>query len=66
MFLKFNRRPRRPETRKGQERMEYKIRCIRNRKTRKARNRVEAGFVRIKVRGRKRWVKKAGKEAAKV
>ncbi|MDR3077371.1 MAG: hypothetical protein LBV15_01245 [Planctomycetota bacterium] len=45
--------------------MEYKIRYIRNRKTRKARNRVEAGFVRVKVRGRKRWVRKAGKREEK-
>lgn len=37
--------------------MEYKIRYIKKKKAQKTRNREDAGFVRIKVRGRKRWVK---------
>ncbi|MDR1520344.1 MAG: hypothetical protein LBU23_09430 [Planctomycetota bacterium] len=45
--------------------MEYKIRYIRNRKKRKIKNRLDAGFVRVKVRGRKRWVRKPGSEAKK-
>ncbi len=39
--------------------MEFKIRCMKKKKAQKTRNREEAGFVRIKLRGRKRWVKKA-------
>ena len=39
--------------------MEFKIRYMKKKKAHKVRNREEAGFVRIKVRGRKRWVKKA-------
>ena len=37
--------------------MEYKIRHIKKRKARKIRNREDAGFARIKVRGRKRWIR---------
>ena len=37
--------------------MEYKIRYTRKKKAQKIRNRQEAGFVRVKVRGRKRWIK---------
>ena len=37
--------------------MEYKIRYIKKKKAQKVRNREEAGFVRVKIRGRKRWVK---------
>ena len=37
--------------------MEYKIRLTRKKKAQKTRNREEAGFVRVKIRGRKRWVK---------
>ncbi len=37
--------------------MEYKIRYIQKKKAQKVKNREEAGFKRIKVRGRKRWVK---------
>lgn len=37
--------------------MEYKIRYHKKQKAQKVRNRLDAGFVRIKVRGRKRWVK---------
>ena len=37
--------------------MEYKIRYIKKKKAQKIRNREEAGFVRVKIRGRKRWVK---------
>ena len=44
--------------------MEYKIRYIRHKKKQKVKNKEAAGFVRIKVRGRKRWVKKASKESA--
>ncbi len=44
--------------------MEFKIRHMKKKKANKVRNREEAGFVRIKVRGRKRWVKKAAPAAA--
>lgn len=37
--------------------MEYKIRHTQKKKARKIKNREEAGFVRIKIRGRKRWIK---------
>lgn len=37
--------------------MEYKIRYIKKQKAQKIRNRQEGGYVRIKIRGRKRWVK---------
>ena len=37
--------------------MEFKIRYIKKKKAQKAKNRQEAGFVRVKVRGRKRWIK---------
>lgn len=37
--------------------MEYKIRYMKKKKAHKVRNREEAGCVRIKIRGRKRWVK---------
>lgn len=37
--------------------MEYKIRYIKKKKAQKIRNREDAGFIRVKVRGRKRWVK---------
>lgn len=37
--------------------MEYKLRYIQKKKAQKIKNREEAGFVRIKIRGRKRWVK---------
>ncbi len=37
--------------------MEYKIRYIKKKKAQKVKNREDAGFKRIKVRGRKRWVK---------
>ncbi len=37
--------------------MEFKVRCTRKKKAQKIRNRQEGGFVRVKVRGRKRWVK---------
>ncbi|MDR2392527.1 MAG: hypothetical protein LBE84_12745 [Planctomycetota bacterium] len=42
--------------------MEYKIRYIRNRKSRRIRNKEAAGFVRVKIRGRKRWVRKTQPE----
>jgi hypothetical protein len=44
--------------------MEFKIRCMRKQKAHKVQNKQEGGFVRIKVRGRKRWVKKAAPAAA--
>lgn len=37
--------------------MEFKIRHVKKQKAHKVKNREEAGFVRIKIRGRKRWVK---------
>jgi hypothetical protein len=37
--------------------MEFKVRYIKKQKAQKVKNRQEGGFVRIKVRGRKRWVK---------
>lgn len=37
--------------------MEYKIRYIKKKKAQKIRNREDAGFVRVKIRGRKRWVR---------
>ncbi len=43
--------------------MEFKVRYIKKKKAHKVRNREEAGFVRIKVRGRKRWVKKSAPAA---
>lgn len=44
--------------------MEYKVRYHKKQKANKTRNRQEGGYVRIKIRGRKRWVK--GKPAAVV
>lgn len=37
--------------------MEYKIRYVQKQKAHKVKNRRDAGYVRIKIRGRKRWVK---------
>ena len=37
--------------------MEYKIRYIKKQKAQKARNRQEGGYIRVKIRGRKRWIK---------
>lgn len=37
--------------------MEYKVRYHKKQKAQKAKNRQAAGFVRVKVRGRKRWIK---------
>lgn len=37
--------------------MEYKVRYTKKQKAQKERNRRENGFVRVKVRGRKRWIK---------
>lgn len=45
--------------------MEYKIRYVKSKKKQKIRNRTEAGYVRVKIRGRKRWVKPAKPEAEK-
>ena len=39
--------------------MEYKLRYIQKKKAHKVHNREAAGYVRIKIRGRKRWVKSA-------
>ncbi len=44
--------------------MEYKIRYIKKKKAQKIRNREEGGFVRVKIRGRKRWVKSKPATAA--
>ncbi len=44
--------------------MEFKVRYIKKKKAQKVRNREEAGFVRVKVRGRKRWIRKAAPAAA--
>ncbi len=43
--------------------MEYKIRYIKNQKKKKIRHREEGGYIRVKIRGRKRWVKKAAPAA---
>ncbi len=45
--------------------MEYKIRYIKKQKAQKIRNREDTGFVRVKVRGRKRWIKSKPAEAKK-
>ena len=37
--------------------MEFKLRLIKKQKAHKVSKREDAGFKRIKVRGRKRWVK---------
>lgn len=37
--------------------MEYKIRYIKKKKAQKIKNREDAGYVRVKIRGRKRWVR---------
>ncbi len=37
--------------------MEFKLRLMRKKKAQKVRNRENEGFTRIKIRGRKRWVK---------
>ena len=37
--------------------MEFKLRLIKKQKAHKVKNREDAGFQRIKTRGRKRWVK---------
>lgn len=39
--------------------MEYKIRHVHKKKANKIKNRAASGFTRVKVRGRKRWVKPA-------
>ncbi|MHC4884339.1 MAG: hypothetical protein ACYTGH_04560 [Planctomycetota bacterium] len=43
--------------------MEYKKRLLKKRKARQARNRKARGLVRVKVRGRKRWVATASAES---
>ncbi|MCC8179752.1 MAG: hypothetical protein LIP23_02405 [Planctomycetes bacterium] len=45
--------------------MEYKIRYNHKKKLQKNRNRQEAGYVRVKIRGRKRWIKPAKPEEKK-
>lgn len=37
--------------------MEYKVRYHKKQKAHKTKNRLEAGFVRVKIRGRKRWIR---------
>ena len=44
--------------------MEFKVRYVKKKKAHKIKNRQEAGFVRVKVRGRKRWVKGPAAAAA--
>jgi hypothetical protein len=39
--------------------MEFKSRVLKKRKARQARNRKARGLMRVKVRGRKRWIKVA-------
>ncbi|MDR0361705.1 MAG: hypothetical protein LBJ46_03315 [Planctomycetota bacterium] len=39
--------------------MEFKLRLTKKQKAQKTKNREIAGFKRIKIRGRKRWVKAA-------
>jgi hypothetical protein len=45
--------------------MEYKIRYIKNKKKQKIRNREDGGYIRVKIRGRKRWVKQKPAEEKK-
>lgn len=45
--------------------MEFKKRLVQKQKANKVRCREEAGFKRVKVRGRKRWLKTAKPEASK-
>lgn len=44
--------------------MEFKLRVGKKQKETKVRNRIDAGYKRVKVRGRKRWVKPAAGAAA--
>lgn len=44
--------------------MEFKLRLGKKQKDAKIRNRLDNGYKRVKVRGRKRWVKPAAKAAA--
>ena len=37
--------------------MEFKLRLIKKKKAHKVKNREAEGFQRVKVRGRKRWIK---------
>ncbi|MFW5858301.1 MAG: hypothetical protein ACOCX4_10505 [Planctomycetota bacterium] len=39
--------------------MEYKKRVLKKRKAQQARNRKARGMIRVKVRGRKRWIQPA-------
>ncbi len=45
--------------------MEFKLRLIKKKKAEKTRNREAQGFQRVKIRGRKRWVKAKKVEAEK-
>ena len=44
--------------------MEFKRRVIKKQKKQKADNKRDSGMVRVKVRGRKRWIMPTKKEAA--
>ena len=43
--------------------MEFKRRLVQKQKQAKVKNRIAAGYKRVKVRGRKRWIKSAGTPA---
>lgn len=45
--------------------MEFKIRLIKKKKAHKVKKRESEGFQRVKIRGRKRWVKAKKVEAEK-
>ncbi|MBN2713525.1 MAG: hypothetical protein JXR97_13980 [Planctomycetes bacterium] len=45
--------------------MEFKLRVIKSRKKNEVRNKKDAGKIRVKVRGRKRWIDPAKKDEKK-
>lgn len=45
--------------------MEFKLRLIKKQKAHKVKNREAEGFQRIKIRGRKRWIKTKKAEGEK-
>ena len=45
--------------------MEFKIRLVKRQKQAKRRNKITNEFKRVKVRGRKRWIKAGAPAAAK-
>ena len=44
--------------------MEFKRKLLQRRKAKKAHRRKDKGLVRVKIRGRKRWVKRKSKNGA--